>query len=84
MMQLSPQIEVEKADVEGVQLHVEPGGEIHGKLRLDTGEKFDWTQLNVQLMPVAENEIDGSAAAAIGMAVRSREVRLDRGCGRNI
>ena len=68
MMQLSPQIEVEKADVEGVQLHVEPGGEIRGKFHLDTGEKFDWTQLNVQLMPVAENEIEGSAAAAIGMA----------------
>ena len=68
MVQLSPQIEVDKADVEGVQLHVEPGGEIHGKFRLDTGEKFDWTQLNVHLMPLAENEKPGSVAAVMGMA----------------
>jgi hypothetical protein len=60
---------VDKTDVEGVQLHVEPGGEVHGKFRLDTGEKFDWTQLNVNLMPVVENEGDVIGSEAIGMAV---------------
>jgi hypothetical protein len=68
MLQLSPQIEVDKTDVEGVQLHAEAGGEVHGKFRLDTGEKFDWTQLNVHLMPVAENDTGGSMVAGIGLA----------------
>jgi hypothetical protein len=69
MVQLRPQIEVDKTDVEGVQLHAEPGGEVHLKFRLDTGEKFDWTQLNVNLMPVVENEGDVIGSEAIGMAV---------------
>jgi protocatechuate 3,4-dioxygenase beta subunit len=69
MVQLSPQIEVGKTDVEGVQLHLDPGGQVHGKFRLDTGEKFDWTQLNVHLLPVVENETDAFGGAAIGMAV---------------
>ena len=47
---LSPTIEVEKADVDGVELHGEPGGVIHGKFRLDTGDKFDWAQLSVHLL----------------------------------
>jgi hypothetical protein len=69
MVQLHPQIEVDKTDVEGVQLHAEPGGEVHGKFRLDTGEKFDWTQLNVNLLPVLGNESDVFGSEAIGMAV---------------
>jgi hypothetical protein len=68
VMQLSPQIEVNKTDVEGVQLHGEPGGKLRGKFRLDTGEKFDWTQLNVSLLPVVENETGASPGAVIGMA----------------
>jgi len=68
MVRLSPPIEVDKTDVEGVQLRVEPGGEVQGKFRLDTGEKFDWTQLNVHLMPLVENETGGSVAAVMGMA----------------
>ena len=67
MLHLRPQIEVDKADVEGVQLHVEPGGEVHGKFRMDTGEKFDWTKLNAHLLPVMENEADMMGGEAIGM-----------------
>lgn len=55
MVRLIPPIEVDKANVEGVQLHAEPGGQIRGRFRLDTGEKFDWTQLNVNLLPIADN-----------------------------
>jgi carboxypeptidase family protein len=54
MLRLSPTIIVENADVEGLQLHVEVGGRIRGVFRLDTGEKFDWTQLHVSLLPVEE------------------------------
>jgi hypothetical protein len=35
MVRLSPQIEVDKTDVEGVQLRLDPGGQVHGKFRLD-------------------------------------------------
>jgi hypothetical protein len=67
MVRLSPQIEVDKTDVAGVQLRLDPGGQVHGKFRLDTGEKFDWTQLNVHLMPIVENETGGLAGAMGGM-----------------
>jgi hypothetical protein len=68
MVQLSPQIEVDKTDVEGVQLHLDPGGQVRGKFRLDTGEKFDWTQLNLHLLPVVENETTASPLAMVEMA----------------
>lgn len=55
MVRLSPPIEVDKADVEGVQLQAEPGGQVRGRFQMDTSEKFDWTQLNVSLQPVEEN-----------------------------
>ena len=55
MVRLGPPIEVDKADVEGVKLQAEPGGQIHGRFRLDTEGKFDWTQLFVSLLPVEEN-----------------------------
>ena len=71
MLQLSPPIEVDKTDLEGVQLHAEAGGEVHGKFRLDTGEKFDWTQLNVHLLPLTENETGGLGVAMAGMDSRA-------------
>ena len=69
MVQLNPQIEVEKADVEGVQLHAEPGGEIRGKFRLGYRGEIRLDAVECDLLRVAENEIGGSAdIAAIGMA----------------
>jgi len=54
MVQLTPSIEVDKTDVEGVQLQAVSGEQIRGKFRLDTEERFDWTQLNVTLLPIEE------------------------------
>jgi protocatechuate 3,4-dioxygenase beta subunit len=68
MVQLTPPIEVDKTDVEGVQLYGEPGGQIHGKFRLDKEAKFDWTQLNVNLLPTVENTSDTSVGVAYGAA----------------
>lgn len=68
MVQLSPPIEVDKTDVEGVELHGEPGGQVHGKFRLDTEAKFGWTQLNVNLLPTVENTSDTSMGIAYGSA----------------
>src|SRR5438105_6722656 len=53
-VRLNPPIQVDKADLEGIPLQPEPGGQIHGKFRLDTGGKLDWTQLTVSLRPVEE------------------------------
>lgn len=62
MVRLNPPIEVDKADVEGVQLQPEPGGQIHGKFRLDSTGKFDWAQLNVSLLPIEESGAETSMA----------------------
>ena len=59
-VRLNPPIQVDKADLEGIPLQPEPGGQIHGKFRLDTEGKLDWTQLTVSLLPVEENGENGS------------------------
>ena len=60
MVRLNPPIQVDKANLEGIQLQPEPGGQIHGKFRLDTEGKLDWTQLTVSLLPVEDNGENGS------------------------
>ena len=51
MLRMGQPIEVSNAHVEGLRLQPEAGGHVHGKFRLDTGQKFDWTQLTVALIP---------------------------------
>lgn len=67
MVRLNPSIQVDKADLEGLQFEPEPGGQIHGGFRLDAPGKFDWSQLTVSLLPVEENEpepgVEGIATA---------------------
>lgn len=41
--------------MEGLRLQPEAGGQVRGKFRLDAGQKFDWTQLTVTLVPVEEH-----------------------------
>lgn len=62
MLHLVQPIEVSNANVEGLRLRPEPSGQVRGKFRLDTGQKFDWTQLTVALAPVEEqgSELTGS------------------------
>jgi large repetitive protein len=55
MLRLGQPIEVNTANVEGLQLQPEAGGQVRGKFRLDTGQKFDWTQLTVALIPAEEH-----------------------------
>src|SRR4029077_7983583 len=56
-------------DVDGVQLQAEPGRQIRGMFRLDTGEKFDWTQLRVSLLPIEEDASEMlSGMAQVAMA----------------
>jgi protocatechuate 3,4-dioxygenase beta subunit len=66
MLRLSQLIEVGNANVEGLRLQPEASGQVRGKFRLDTGEKFDWTQLSVVLMPAEEN---GAEVAFRGIGI---------------
>ena len=52
MLRLGQPIEVSNAPVEGLRLQPETAGQVRGKFRLDAGQKFDWTQLTVTLLPV--------------------------------
>jgi protocatechuate 3,4-dioxygenase beta subunit len=66
VLPMTPHIEVENADVTGLQLQAEPNGTVRGMFHLDTGEKFDWTQLNIGLMPVGD--IGSGMFSALAMA----------------
>jgi len=68
MVRLNPSIDVDKTDVEGVQLRADPGGQIRGMFRLDTGEKFDWTQLRVRLQPIEDDESETMSGMAMATA----------------
>ncbi|HEV7510205.1 MAG TPA: carboxypeptidase-like regulatory domain-containing protein [Candidatus Acidoferrum sp.] len=52
LVRLGPSIEVSNSHVVGLQLQPEASGQVRGKFRLDTGQKFDWTQVTVTLLPV--------------------------------
>jgi protocatechuate 3,4-dioxygenase beta subunit len=75
MVQLGPTIDV-KADLEGLQLYAEPAGQVRGKFRLDTEEKFDWTQLTVQLSSAAGNTSDGTVTAYATLSFRQMNQNL--------
>jgi hypothetical protein len=56
MMRVGEPIEVSTANVDRLQLQPNPGGAVRRKFRMDTGQRFDWTQLNVVLVPVDDND----------------------------
>ncbi len=62
MIRVAEPIEVSAANVDGLHLQPNVGGTVQGKFRMDTGQKFDWTQLNVVLLPADENDF----AAGVG------------------
>ena len=53
-MRVAEPIEVNRANVDGLRLQPSRGGAVQGRFRMDTGEKFDWTQLNIALFPAEE------------------------------
>jgi len=48
-------IEVTSEDIRDIHLQVDQGGSVRGRLRVETGEHFDWTQLTVMLTSSDEN-----------------------------
>jgi Carboxypeptidase regulatory-like domain len=52
-------IEVRDADVEGIQLAVEPPIEVRGRFRMDDGSKPKWQQLQLTIDPDDPKQSDG-------------------------
>jgi hypothetical protein len=57
LLTLSPAIEAHDTSDEGVRLQPEPVGQIHGKFRMDNGQKIDWTQLGAVLIPTTGEQL---------------------------
>jgi hypothetical protein len=51
-------IEVNGSDLVELHLQLDTGGDVIGKFRVEGGEKIKWSELNVTLLPVAEDEED--------------------------
>jgi protocatechuate 3,4-dioxygenase beta subunit len=71
MFRMGKPIEVSSAHVEGLRLQPEVAGQVGGKFRLDTDQKFDWTQLNVSLFPVEEHGAEFAYEGAMGFPATS-------------
>jgi protocatechuate 3,4-dioxygenase beta subunit len=67
MPRLGQTIEVSNANVEGLRLQPEPVGLVRGKFRLDTDQKFDWTQLTVRLVPLEERGTEIELVGTMGL-----------------
>ena len=48
-------IEVISEDIQGLHLQVDQGASVRGRFRMETGEKFDWTQLTVMLANIDQH-----------------------------
>jgi protocatechuate 3,4-dioxygenase beta subunit len=66
MMRVLEPIEVSTANVDRLQLQPNPGGAVSGKFRMDTGQRIDWTQLTVILLPVDESDMGITMAGTSG------------------
>jgi protocatechuate 3,4-dioxygenase beta subunit len=49
-------IEVNGSDLVGLHLQLDAGGDVIGKFRVEGGERINWPELTVTLLPVAEDE----------------------------
>ena len=87
MLSLGQPIDVGNANVEGLVLQPEPGGQVSGKFRMDTEQKFDWTQLQVMLVPLQGDSaafgfaggFEGGSGGALSGAKLSADGTFDLG-----
>ncbi len=56
MQTIRTPIDVNGSDLVGLHLQLDAGGDVIGKFRAEEGEKIKWSELNVTLLPVAEDE----------------------------
>jgi hypothetical protein len=77
MVSFGQAIEVGNSDVQGLLLQPEPGGQVKGKFRLDTDEKFDWTQLWVTLISLDERRVAFRSGGEMSGPSLSAKLKLD-------
>ena len=65
-MRVATPIEVTKANIDGLRLQPDPGGDVREKFRMDTDQKFDWTQLNVALVPLDDSDSQIAFSGSFG------------------
>lgn len=65
MLEANPSIEVNAEDIRELHLQVDQGSSIKGRMRLDTGQTFDWTQLMVSLVNLEAVNVLRQPAMAI-------------------
>jgi hypothetical protein len=58
MQRIRAPIEVNGSDVVGLHLQMDAGGDVVGKFRVEGSDKINWSELNVTLVPVPEDEED--------------------------
>ncbi len=56
-------IEVRDADIDGVQLTTESSVEMHGRFRMDDGQKLNWRQVQIMIDPDDRKQSDGPMMA---------------------
>jgi len=69
-------VEVTNADVNGLQIRPAPNGQVRGQIRMDSGQKVDWSQTTVRLD--ADEDSGGSNSSRFGgESSRFTEVKSD-------
>lgn len=69
MQKIRAPIEVNGADVDGLQLQAETGGDVSGKFRMEGDEKIDWKDLHVALLEVPEPGTENPRFGVMGGGV---------------
>jgi protocatechuate 3,4-dioxygenase beta subunit len=77
MLSFGQPIEVGNSDVHGLLLQPEPGGQVKGKFRLDTDQKFDWTQLWVTLISLDGRGVAFESGREMSGPPLSTKLKLD-------
>ena len=66
MQTIGTSIEVNDSDVVGLQLQVDPGGDVSGKFRAEGDQKINWSELYVTLHAVPDSEEKAGGLAMMG------------------
>jgi uncharacterized protein (DUF2141 family) len=66
VLTISTPIEVERADVVGLQLQADAAADVSGRFRAETDEKLNWTELYVSLRPVATSDDVATSLLPLG------------------
>jgi hypothetical protein len=67
MQTIRTPIEVNRSDVVGLQLQVDPGGDVSGKFRAEGDQKINWHELYVALLAVPDSEENTGGLGRMGL-----------------